>query len=65
MEAVILFFALILSLLIGKMGEKREIGFMWSFLLSFFLSPLIGFLITLFSKKKDSVEFLDMNNNNK
>ncbi len=52
---------IVLSLLVGLLGDKRKIGFGWSFVLSLFLSPIIGLIITLFSKKKDSVDFVDMN----
>lgn len=41
-----------LAALIGQLGKKRKIGFGWSFALSLFLSPLIGLIITLCSKKK-------------
>lgn len=50
---------LIFSLLVGMLGEKRKIGFGWSFVLSLFLSPIIGLIITLFSKKKD-IEFVEI-----
>ena len=56
------FFLLVLvglAALIGQLGKNREIGFGWSFALSLFLSPLIGLIITLFSKKKD-VDFVDV-----
>ncbi|AFU69139.1 hypothetical protein P700755_002362 [Psychroflexus torquis ATCC 700755] len=48
-----------LSALVGQLGKKRKIGFGWSFALSVFLSPIIGLIITLFSKKKD-VAFVDV-----
>ena len=51
---------LILCVLIGLLGRNRKIGFMWSFLLCLVLSPLIGLIFTLFSKKK-GVEFSDVN----
>ena len=59
----IIFFLLInvlLSLGIGKLGEKREIGFGWAFTLSLVLGVLIGLIIVLYSKKKDT-DFVDMN----
>lgn len=37
--------------LIAKSGEKRKIGFGWSFFFSFFLSPIIGAIITFTSSK--------------
>lgn len=48
-----------LAALIGQLGKKRKIGFGWSFALSLFLSPLIGLIITLCSKKND-VDFIDV-----
>ncbi len=53
--------ALTLSCLVGVLGEKRKIGFGWSFALSLFFTPIIGLIITLFSRKKDSVDFVDIN----
>lgn len=47
-----------MAALVGQLGKKRKIGFGWSFALSLFLSPIIGLIITLFSKKED-VEFID------
>lgn len=48
-----------LAALVGQLGKKRKIGFGWSFALSVFLSPIIGLIITLFSKKID-VDFVDV-----
>lgn len=60
MEQVItIFFGILLCLLVALLGKNRKIGFGWSFVLCFFLSPLIGLLIILLSKKKD-VEFIDV-----
>jgi hypothetical protein len=33
------------------LGRKRQIGFGWSFFFCLFLSPIIGFIITMLSKK--------------
>jgi len=33
------------------LGRKRQIGFGWSLFFCFFLSPLIGFIITMLSRK--------------
>lgn len=52
-----------LAALIGQLGKKRKIGFGWSFALSLFLSPLIGLIITLCSKKND-VEFIEVKKEN-
>lgn len=48
-----------LAALVGQLGKNRKIGFGWSFALSFFLSPIIGLIITLCSKKND-IEFVDV-----
>ena len=53
----------VISALVALLGEKREIGYGWSLVLCLFLSPIIGLIIILLSKKK--VDFVDINNNNK
>lgn len=58
-QFVILLAAIGLAALVGQLGKNRKIGFGWSFALSLFLSPIIGLIITLFSKKND-VEFVDV-----
>lgn len=58
-QLFILLVAIGLSALVGQLGKNRKIGFGWSFALSLFLSPIIGLIITLFSKKND-VEFVDV-----
>ncbi|GGG12795.1 hypothetical protein [Pontibacter amylolyticus] len=40
--------------LIAKSGEKRKIGFGWSFFISLFLSPIVGGIITLLSSKLET-----------
>ncbi|MEE4259149.1 MAG: hypothetical protein V2I62_05275 [Bacteroidales bacterium] len=35
-----------------RMGKKKKIGVEWSFLISFLLSPVIGFVVTFLSKDK-------------
>ena len=59
----ILLLMAIISYGIGSIGSKRKIGFGWAFAFSFFLSPIIGLIIVLCSKKKD-VEFIDIDKNN-
>ena len=49
----------IISALVALIGLNRNIGYGWSFVLCLFLSPIIGLIIILFSKKKD-VEFIDI-----
>ena len=58
-QMFLLLFRIAVSVLVGLLGRNRKIGFGLSFILSLFLSPLIGLIITLFSKKKD-VEFVDV-----
>jgi len=58
-QFVILLVGVGLAALVGQLGKKRKIGFGWSFALSLFLTPIIGLIITLFSKKKD-VDFVDV-----
>ena len=50
MEFIIFIAWITFSLYIGILGDYRKIGFWRAFLLSLVLSPLIGFVITLFSK---------------
>ena len=52
---------ILLSALFALLGRNRKIGYGWSFVLCLFLSPLIGLIITLCSKKKD-VEFVEVEN---
>ena len=55
MEAIAVILFLIFSYWVGVLGRKRRIGFGLAFLLSLFLSPIIGLIVVLFSKKK--IEF--------
>ncbi|MEQ8324035.1 MAG: hypothetical protein RID18_16290 [Cytophagales bacterium] len=61
MEVVIV--SVIISALVALIGKDRNIGYGWSFVLCLFLSPIIGLIIILFSKKKD-VEFVDAGKDN-
>jgi len=54
----------IVATLVALIGRNRKIGYGWSFLLCLFLSPIIGLIIILFSKKVDSVEFVDVKKDN-
>jgi hypothetical protein len=58
-QVFVLLVALGLAALVGQLGKTRKIGFGLSFALSIFLSPIIGLIITLCSKKND-VEFVDV-----
>lgn len=50
----------IISALVALLGRNRRIGYGWSFVLCLFLSPLIGLIFILCSKKKKT-EFIDIN----
>jgi len=59
-QGVIFIVAILISALVALAGKNRKIGYGWSFVLCLFLSPVIGLIIILFSKKND-VEFIDAN----
>lgn len=42
---------LLLDVLVGFLGSRRNIGFGWAFILSVIFTPLIGFLLVLLSDK--------------
>jgi len=52
---------IIISALVALLGKNRKIGYGWSFVLCLFLTPLVGLIIILFSKKNDAVEFIEIN----
>ena len=59
------FFLIISGILaygIGCLGRNRRIGFGWAFGLSL-LNLFLGLIVVLLSKKKDSVDFINMNKN--
>ena len=62
MEQVLpqLIFVVIIDALVALLGRNRKIGYGWSFVLCLFLSPIIGVIIILFSKKNDAVDFVDI-----
>ncbi|MCE8443261.1 SHOCT domain-containing protein [Phocaeicola dorei] len=51
-----LFYWIVFAFVSGFVGSNRKIGFWGSFLLSLFLSPLIGLIIAFSSDKKSEVE---------
>jgi hypothetical protein len=55
---------IIISALVALLGRNRKIGYGWSFVLCLFLTPLIGLIIILNSKKNDAVEFVEINKEN-
>ena len=60
MEIILLFAYTCVCLLMGLWGTNKMIGFLSAFLLSFVLTPLIGFWIILFSK--DKTQFMNEQN---
>ena len=59
-QGVLLIVGIGIAALVALVGKDRKIGYGWSFVLCLFLSPIIGLIIILFSKKND-VEFIDAN----
>lgn len=47
---------LVLAGIVGAIGDGRKIGFWGGFLISLFLSPLIGLIVVLVSKSKKDIE---------
>ncbi len=54
----------VVAALVALLGRNRKIGYGWSFVLCLFLSPIIGLIIILFSKKVDNVDFVDVKKEN-
>ncbi len=52
---------LIMCALFALVGKKRSIGYGWTFVLCLCLSPLVGLIIALCTKKKDT-DFTEINN---
>lgn len=48
---------IIFSIIVGSIGNSRNIGFAGAFFLSLLLSPLIGLIITLISKDKQEEKY--------
>ena len=48
---------IIFSIIVGALGSGRKIGFAGAFFLSLLLSPVIGLIITLFSKDKEDEKY--------
>ena len=51
--------AIILSALVAWMGARRKIGFGWAFFFSLMLSPVVGLIIVLCSRKREP-DFVEM-----
>lgn len=59
-----IFILIAISALVALIGKNRKIGYGWSFVLCLFLSPIIGLIIILLSKKKD-VQFVEVSKDEK
>ena len=60
MERLFLFvIAVALAYGVGCLGRNRRIGFGWAFVISLF-NVLLGLIVVLCSKKKNAVDFIDM-----
>lgn len=57
MGVLLIFIAL--CALVARLGKNREIGYWWSFVVCLFLSPLLGLIIILLTKKKRT-DYIDM-----
>lgn len=55
---------IIVSALVAMLGKNRRIGYWWSFVLCLFLSPIIGLIITLCSKRTDKIDFVEVEKDN-
>ncbi|MCE1169032.1 MAG: hypothetical protein LWX70_13155 [Sphingobacteriia bacterium] len=55
---------IVVSALVATLGSNRKIGYGWSLVLCLFLSPVIGLIIILFSKKVNNVDFVDVKKEN-
>jgi len=53
----IFIFWIISSFIVGLIGIGKKIGFFGAFFISILLSPLLGLLITLFSKNNSDAKF--------
>lgn len=54
-----LFVGAVVSSLVALLGRNRKIGYGWSFLICMCLSPFIGIIIILCSKRIKKVEFVE------
>ncbi len=54
---IYIFAYLFLVLIIGLLGSNRKIGFAGAFFISLILSPLIGLIVVLLSKRLSDLEF--------
>lgn len=59
---VLIIIAVGLAYGVGCLGRNRRIGFGWAFVISLF-NVLLGLIVVLCSKKKDSVDFIEVDKN--
>ncbi len=57
-QALLFIIAIALAFGVGCLGRNRRIGFGWAFVISLF-NVILGLIVVLCSKKKDSVVFVD------
>ena len=58
-QFIYLLFTIMISAFVALLGKKRTIGYGWSFVLCFFVSPIIGFFVILCFKTKDTYKKYD------
>ena len=58
-KLVLIIIAFALAYGVACLGRNRRIGFGWAFAISLF-NVLLGLIVVLCSKKKDTVDFVDM-----
>ena len=59
---VLIIIAVALAYGVGCLGGNRRIGFAWAFAISIF-NVILGLIVVLCSKKKDSVDFIEADKN--
>lgn len=59
---VLIIIAVALAYGVGCLGRNRRIGFGWAFAISL-LNVILGLIVVLCSKKKDSVDFIETDKN--
>lgn len=62
-KAVLFIIAVALAYGVGCLGRNRKIGFGWAFFLSL-INVFLGLIVVLCSKKKSSVDFIDIKKEN-
>lgn len=61
-KLVLIIIAVALAYGVGCLGRNRRIGFGWAFAISLF-NVVLGLIVVLCSKKKDSVDFIETDKN--